>query len=195
MKQALYIDCCIRGERSRTARLANAFFAALSPDYAVTRLNLMDEGLSPLTGKFFEEREALLQAGELTHPRFRYAHQIAQADLVVMAAPFWDLSFPALLKIYIENVSVEGITFRTGDSGLEGLCRGKRLVFLTTRGGIYPPDSAWEQAVPYLRAIQIFFGFDAFSFVAADGMDIQGFDGCAALETACGEAAALAGTL
>ena len=62
----------------------------------------------PFQEGFFWQRERLLETGELTHPRFRYAHQFKNADRIVIAAPFWDLSFPALLKVYIENVSVQG---------------------------------------------------------------------------------------
>lgn len=195
MKQALYIDCCVRREDSRTAKLAEAFLHALPEEYAVTRIDLMTEGLQPLMTDSLRVRDALLAVGKRDHPRFRYAHQIAAADLVVMAAPFWDLSFPAALKIYIENVSVDGITFRSTEKGLEGLCRGTDLVFLTTRGGIYGEGNSWEQAVPYLAAIKEFFGFDRFHSIAADGMDLRGFDAAGALAEACSRAEALAGSL
>ena len=186
--KALYIDCCIRGEESRSARLAQAFLENLSPEYEVTHRCLMEEALYPLTAE-------TLRQGKTDHPRFRFAHEIAEADLVIMAAPFWDLSFPALLKVYIENVSVEGITFRSTETGLQGLCRGKHLVFLTTRGGIYEPGSDWEQGAPYLAAIQKFFGFGDFRCVAADGLDIQGYDGEGALRKAMEEARTLAKSL
>ena len=192
MKNVLFVDCCIRGEASRTKKLADAFLSALPADCRVTRLDLMAEDLSYFKDGYFTQREQLLAAGERDHPRFRYAHQFAQADRIVIAAPFWDLSFPALLKVYIENVSVEGITFRSTEQGLQGLCRGRHLVFLTTRGGIYEPGSDWEQALPYLKAIQRFFGFGDFRYVAADGLDIQGYDGEAALQKAMDEARALA---
>ena len=195
MKKALYVDCCIRGSESRTARLAEAFLAALPEEYAVTHLNLMQEGLQPLTGDFFHGRQELLTAGDRSHPRFRYAYQIAEADLIVMAAPFWDMSFPSLLKIYIENTAVDGITFRGGENGLEGMCRAKQLVFLTTRGGFYADAPELEQATPYLKAIQKFYGIPQFACIAADGLDVVGFDGASELHKACGEAAALACTL
>ena len=72
MKHALFVDCCIRGSESRTAKLAEAFLAALPEEYTVTHLNLMQEGLQPLTGDFFQGRQQLLTAGDRTHPRFRY---------------------------------------------------------------------------------------------------------------------------
>ena len=101
MKKVLYIDCCIRRENSRSKELAEFFIDQLEKTgkYNVERLCLMDEGLSYFSDGFFLQREALLAEGKFDHPRFRYAHQFAAADKIVIAAPFWDLSFPALLKV------------------------------------------------------------------------------------------------
>lgn len=194
MRKLLVIDCCIRKEESRTRTLLESFLHAVPIDCAVERLVLTEENLAPLTGDFFEQRQRLLEAGDFSHPRFRYAHQFAQADLVVIAAPFWDLAFPALLKIYIEQVSVDGITFGAGENGLTGLCRGTDLVFLTTRGGFYTGD-AMEMGSRYLDALHTFFGFGRYRCVAADGMDVAGFDAKASLQNACEAAKALAASL
>lgn len=195
MRQLLYVDCCIRGEQSRTHQLGEAFLAALPEGWNVTRLDLMKEGLQPLMPDTLASRDEAMARGDMNAPRFRYAHQIAAADAVVMAAPFWDLSFPALLKVYIENVTVDGITFESTAQGLKGLCRGTDLVFLTTRGGIYGENNDWEQAIPYLGAIKKFYGFDRFHAIAADGMDVQGFDGAGELKKAMEKAENLARTL
>ena len=134
VKRALYIDCCIRGKQSRTRKVAEAFLAALPKTWKVTTVNLMREDLRPLSGEFFAGREELLQTGKIDDVRFDRARQLAAADLVVIAAPFWDMSFPALLKIYIENVSVEGITFRGTEEGLRGLCRAEQMCIRDRRG-------------------------------------------------------------
>lgn len=195
MKELLFIDCCIRGEQSRTAALARAFLAAVDPaQWHITRLDLMQEGLKPFCGDFFEQRQTLLEQGALDHPRFRYAHQFAAADAVVIAAPLWDLSFPALLKIYIENVSVDGITFGCNAAGCYGICKGSDLVFLTTRGGFYE-GSPMEQGSRYLAALKDFFGFDRYTCVAADGLDSDGSDPAAILQDACIKAAQAAAKL
>ena len=191
MKKLLLIDCCIRKEQSRTRTLMEAFLRAVPDGYAVQHLVLTEENLAPLTGDFFDQRQRLLEAGNLSHPRFRYAHQFADADAVVIAAPFWDLAFPALLKIYIEQVSVDGITFGAGKEGLAGLCRGTDLIFLTTRGGFYTGD-AMEMGSRYLDALHTFFGFDRYQCIAADGMDVAGFDAEASLQKACEAARKLA---
>ncbi|MCI8651904.1 MAG: flavodoxin [Oscillospiraceae bacterium] len=195
MKELLFVDCCVRGEESRTKKLAQAFLNAVDQTkYHVTVINPEAEGMQPLTGAFFAQREKLLAQGALDHPRFRYAHQLAQADVVVFAAPFWDLSFPAILKVYIENVSVDGITFGCNAQGLYGACRGSRMVFLTTRGGYYS-NSPLEQGSRYLEAIKDFFGFQSYSCIAAEGMDAEGSNPSVLLADACGRARGLAASL
>ena len=177
MKKLLYIDCCIRREQSRTRVLAERFLKAVEArgEYEITRLVLMDENLSYFADGFFEQRQRMLDARALDEPRFRYAHQFAEADKIVIAAPFWDLSFPALLKVYIENVSVEGISFGCDESGCFGICKATDMLYLTTRGGDYSEESEacyLEQATPYLESMCAFFGIERFRCVAADGLDL-----------------------
>lgn len=191
-KTILFVDSLIRRNESRTKRLADAFLNAVdSSKYEITHLVLEKENLSPLVGDFFEERQKLLLKSDFSHPRFRYAHQFAQADIVLIAAPFWDLSFPALLKIYIENISVDGITFRCGNQGLDGICKGTDLVFLTTRGGFYK-DNEFEQGSRYLDALHTFFGFDHYHCIYAEGIDDPATDVEALLKSVSNDVVALA---
>lgn len=94
MRKLLVVDCCIRKEESRTKKILERFLSAVPSDCEVERLVLTEENLAPLMGDFLDQRQRLLEAGDLSHPRFRYAKQFANADLVVIAAPFWDLAFP-----------------------------------------------------------------------------------------------------
>ena len=173
MKKVLFVDCCIRREHSRSKQLADFFLGELQKkgDYEIETLCLMDENLSYFSEGFFLHREALLAEGKLDHPRFRYAHQFAEADKIVIAAPFWDLSFPALLKVYIENLCVDSITFHTDEHGLHGLCKADHMVFLTARGAFYT-DSPLEQGSRYLEQMAGFFGIEKYDCVAAEGLDI-----------------------
>ncbi len=174
MIHVLYIDCCIRGELSRTRKLAETFLAELSRtgEYAVERLTLMDEPLVPFQNGFFRQREELLEAGKLDHPRFRYAHQFKAAERIVISAPFWDLSFPALLKVYIENLCVQGITFDCDEkNGTYGVCKAERMLFLTTRGGALE-GSPLDNGTKYLSDMAKFFGIPRFDHIAADGLDL-----------------------
>lgn len=173
MKKVLFVDCCIRRDESRSKQLAEHFLGELQKkgEYEIETLCLMDENLSYFSEGFFLQREALLAEGKLDHPRFRYAHQFAEADKIVIAAPFWDLSFPALLKVYIENLCVDSITFHTDEHGLHGLCKADHMVFLTARGAFYT-DSPLEQGSRYLEQMAGFFGIEKYDCVAAEGLDI-----------------------
>lgn len=176
MKKVLFVNCCIRREESRSLKLAQQFLSFLDPnEYEVEELCLMDEPLEYFKDSFFAQRERLLADKKFDHPRFRYAWQFKNADKIVIAAPFWDLSFPALLKVYIENLCVEGITFGCNENGCFGTCAADKLVYITTRGGIYA-DSPLEMGAKYIEAMCQFFGIDKFECVCAEGIDIFGVD-------------------
>lgn len=188
-KKILYINACVRGEASRTAQIANTFFDELEkahPEAVVTEKNLML--LNPLFLNYFsfKQREELLKAGNYSHATFSLANEFAAADEIVIAAPFWDLSFPAVLRTYLENVSIAGISFEVTAEGYRGLCTAKRLVFITTRGGIYskPPQSHTELGASYIRALSEMFGIESFECIAAEGLDIEGADVQALVKTA-----------
>lgn len=187
----LILNGCIRGESSRTLKLLETFLQEMKKHLPkgciLTQLNLSELPLRPLVGSFFEEREQLLAENNRSHPRFDYAHQFAQADRIILAAPFWDLSIPAIVKIYIENISLDGITFGCNETGMYGLCKAKDLLFFTARGGIYG-DGPMEQGARYLEALCNMFGIDTFRCIAAEGMDFFPEQESAIMERAIKEA-------
>lgn len=172
MKKLLYVDCCIRKDSSRTKLLGDYFLSKLDKnEYEVDYLSLMDLDLMYLNTKSLEERDKLILEGKLNHPRFNYAHQLRGADKIVIASPFYDLSIPALLKVYIENCTVDGITFKSTAKGLIGLCKADHLLYIVTRGGLME-GSPLEMGTSYLAGICKFLGIDRFSYVYADGLDM-----------------------
>ena len=188
MKTLLYVDCCIRREGSRTRKLAEAFVNNLPEGWRVETVTLMDEPLLPLMEGGFRQRDELLQRGDFGHRRFDYAWQFQKADAILIAAPFYDLSIPALLKVYIENVSVDGITFLCDAAGLRGNCLAQSMTFLTSRGGFYN-DSPDEMGSRYMEALCRFFGAGTYRCIAADGVDMDPSKTPAILAAACDEAA------
>lgn len=182
MEEILWIDACIRPE-SRTARLARHVLERL--DGHVTRLDLSEAGLRPLDLARLERRDALLREGRFDDPMLSHARQFARADIIVLAAPFWDLSFPAIVKIYLENIMAVGVTFRYSPQGVPvGLCRAKRLIYVTTAGGPLPEH---DGAFDYISALaRGFFGIPEVVRFFADGLDLYGAD----VEALLGEAMA-----
>lgn len=177
MENLLFINACVRGERSRTLRLARRFldaYQARHPDTVITERNLCAERLQPQYPEVLEERDELWNAGRLDQPMFDPARQFAAADRIVIAAPFWDLCFPAILKIYLERISVTNITFGYDEQGNNvGLCKAGKLLLITTRGGNFSlPETAWmEMGARQLEALCAMYGIPSFQCLAAEGLD------------------------
>ena len=171
MRKLLVVDCCIRKEESRTKKILERFLSAAPSDCEVERLVLTEENLAPLVGDFFEQRQRLLETGDFSHPRFRYAKQFANADLVVIAAPFWDLSFPSLLKVYLEQVSVAGLTFGyTQEGQCVGHCRARRLLYFSTCGGYVGEE---HLGFAYVKALGAMLGIPECVPYILEGLDID----------------------
>ncbi len=193
MGYLLYIDSTVRPAGvSRTARLGEEFlrgYREAHPDAEVRVRCLPEMGLKPHTWESLQQRDALLAAGQESDARFELAREFAEADTLVMAAPFWDLSFPAYLKLYFENVSCCGITFGFDGNRMFGRCRCRKVLFLTTRGGVFSGvDSDMEQAMPQLRAYSKMFGLGEVDIVFAEGIDLDTCDGDALLQAAAARA-------
>ena len=167
----LYINCCAR-EESRTNRLARAVLQKLGGDF--TELKLYEANLKPLDRDTMNKRTALIERGDYSDPMFDYAKQFASADTIVIAAPYWDLSFPATLKIYIENIYVTGIVSAYDESGMPvGLCKAKELYYVTTAGGPYDPAYSYGYVESLAKS---FFGIPVTHLVKAEMLDIVGND-------------------
>lgn len=172
MSELLYVDSCVNRATSRTERLARTLLKRLAGDEVhVHELVLEDENLSPLTGELVNVRVAALEAGDFSHPVFRHAKQFAAADEIVIAAPYWDFSFPSMLKVYLERLCSQGVTFRYSELGVpSGMCRARRVWYVTTAGGyIGEFDFGFEQ----VKAICTqFFGIEDVRCLRAEGLDI-----------------------
>ena len=129
----LFIDACPRAQ-SRTRRLAEKVIACMNGE--VTMLKLSEARLPDINEEAAAKRAADSRSSDFTDSVYDYAKQFASADAIVIAAPFWDLSFPAILKKYIEAITVSGITFKYSEEGIPvGKCRAGKLFYVTTAGG------------------------------------------------------------
>ena len=166
----LFINACVR-ERSRTRRLAERLLSRLGGD--VVELRLSEVSFPTADQAFLNERDRLITASDFANPMFDVARQFAQADQIVIAAPYWDLSFPASLKQYFEQINVVGVTFRyTADGIPQGLCRAEKLFYVTTAGGPILSDAfGWG----YVEALaKGFYQIPFVRCVKAEGLDIVG---------------------
>ena len=166
----LFINASVR-DRSRTAELAKFFLDRLGDK--VREINLQNEKIQPLDRESVMLRDRLIAEHITDHPLLQYAREFSQADTIVIAAPFWDLSFPSLLKIYLEAVSVVGLTFCYENNAPRGLCRAERLFYITTAGGPIISDFGFS----YVKELaETFYGIKQTKCFRAEGLDIIGAD-------------------
>ena len=165
----LYINACVRTE-SRTDRIARALLSKLKAP--IEEIYLPGADLLPLNKERLNKRNELIEKRKFDDPIFDLSKQFARADIIVIAAPFWDLSFPAILKTYLENIYVVGIVSDYGADGMpRGLCNAKKLYYITTAGGPYVPDYSYD----YLKSLATgCFGIKETELIKAEMLDIEG---------------------
>ena len=167
----LYINACVRSE-SRTDRIARALLEEITDKYGEIRLSEIH--LHPLSEEELNKRTAYIEKGEYSNPMFDPAKQFADAEIIVIAAPYWDMSFPASLKVYLENIYVTGIVSEYGPDGKpHGLCKAKKLYYVTTAGGPYVPNFSYD----YIKKLaNECFGIRETALIKAEMLDVVGFD-------------------
>ena len=167
MRNLLYIDACIRDEESRTKRIAEPIVAELANRYNVTKLALNDLDLDVVQKELLNKR----MHGEIPQKVMAWAEQMRDADRIVIAAPFWDMSIPAALKVFFELCSIFDVTFKSNDKTCYGNCQAEKMMYITTRGMDIATGDELEQATPYLKALSWLWGIGPLQVVAAQNMD------------------------
>lgn len=97
--------------------------------------------------------------------------QFVAADKYIFVTPFWNFSFPPIMKAYIDAICVAGKTFTYTEQGPVGLLTNKKAVHIQARGGVYAegPAADLEFGHRYLTAIMNFFGVPSFEGVIVEG--------------------------
>lgn len=168
----LFINACVRG-KSRTLILAKRLLDTLDGDIKEVRL---EEIAFPVVNEeFISLRDSLVRDGSFDDPIFDPGRDFAAADTIVIAAPYYDLSFPSMLKQYFEQINVVGLTFAYSENGTpEGLCKAKDLYYVTTAGGPVISDA---YGFGYVKALaETFYGISNVYQIKAEGLDIAGAD-------------------
>lgn len=174
MSKVLYIKANIKPEgQSRTFQVSDTFIEEYKKQHSEDEIITLDlykedidflrpEDLGVLFGPKTEESKQ--------HPHLKYAYQFVEADKYIVATPMWNLSFPAILKAYLDYVSVSGITFQYTANGPVGLCKDKKALYIVARGGAYE-NTPVEMGERYLRTIFGFFGITDMETIALENLD------------------------
>lgn len=166
MKKLFHIDSCLR-TGSKTKRIADALIDRLSERYEVETIRLSDYDFPIVKDEILNDRSNGIVPEEYAN----IARKIAAADRLVISAPFWDMSFPSALKVFLENMSLFNVTFASNEKECYGLCKAEKVLYITTRGMNIKTGDAMEQATPYIKAISKLWGLGELHVIASENID------------------------
>ncbi|WP_210638972.1 FMN-dependent NADH-azoreductase [Pseudomonas sp. Tri1] len=174
----LHIDSSILGDNSASRQLSREVveaWKAAEPGITVTYRDLAADAISHFSAQTLVAAgtSAELRDAALKHEADLSASTMAEflaADAVVIAAPMYNFSIPTQLKAWIDRIAVAGQTFRYTEAGFEGLCGGKKLVIVSTAGGLHAGQPSGVGHEDYLKVMFGFLGITDIEFVRAEGL-------------------------
>jgi len=92
------------------------------------------------------------------------------ADVVVIGAPMYNFTISSQLKAWIDRIAVAGKTFRYTENGPVGLAGDKKVVIVSTAGGVHAGQPTGAAHEGYLRTVLGFFGITDIEVVRAEGL-------------------------
>ncbi|PSV43145.1 FMN-dependent NADH-azoreductase [Photobacterium indicum] len=96
-------------------------------------------------------------------------NELQNSDTIVIAAPMYNFSVPTQLKNWFDIIARAGVTFSYTENGPVGLITGKKVIVVTTRGGMHK-DGPTDTMVPYLKTILGFIGLTDVEFVYGEAL-------------------------
>ena len=167
MKKLLYITVNSKPEiLSSSKTVGRAFvnrFIEKYPDFKVEELDLYKEHVPRLEYEYFESRNCIVSkdaANKLSEKQKnevqkinKLCKQFIEADVYIIAAPMWSLSFPAPLKEYIDCIVQVHMTISLPEKGgkPKGLLNDKdrAAVYIQSSGG----DITWMMRPVFNRGL------------------------------------------
>src|SRR5262249_36220645 len=154
------------------------------PTAQVAHRDLIESPISHLSGELLQVLRPAPGSTPPTGPTLRaeadqtntLIEELLSADVLVIGAPMYNFSIPSQLKAWIDRVAQAGRTFRYTSEGPRGLAGGKKVIVVSTRGGIYAGtayEAAMDHQEAYLRTVLNFLGMTDVSFVRAEGISVK----------------------
>lgn len=186
MSKLLYIKCNMKDDTSsRTIGISDYFlkkYAEKDPELEITEIDLFTGNIPGIDkdifsawghlqkGNSFEDlsdvqKQKLSKVNEITE-------QFIAADRYVFSFPMWNLSCPAEIKKYIDNVTIVGKTFKYTEKGPIGLLsnQNKKALIVSTYGGFHFGKKE-DFCTPYVESLLKFLGIDDVESIVAEGLD------------------------
>ncbi|WP_340608521.1 FMN-dependent NADH-azoreductase [Xenorhabdus bharatensis] len=176
MNKLLVLKSSIMAQNSQSNKIADHFIEQWSASYADSNITIRDLAEEPVPVLDGELLGAMRPSGAELTERQKMALALSDEliaelkanDVIVITAPMYNFSIPTQLKNYFDLIARAGVTFRYTESGPEGLLKGKRVIVLSSRGGIYQ-QTPKDLITPHLQIFLEFIGITDVKFVFAEG--------------------------
>ncbi len=201
MRKTLIVSYLARGERSNTKKILDAFSLCIKGSSVETLdlCKILPDFFTPDRLSVYYERNyggQKIEPGReaLMKKMDEMAAQLKSADILVIASPMNNFSYPAPLKAYFDSVMQKGVTWTIGPDGYEGLMKGKKALVITSSGGVYENESAvYDHFTGLARANLGLMGFEPIEVVSAAGLNMFPEKAAGIIEEACIKISAIAG--
>lgn len=194
----LQIDSSITGAASVSRQLTASIVECLArttPGLTIVRRDVEAAPLPHLDHRMLSASLADPQTRSDLETNAKVLDEFLKADVVVIGAPMYNFTISSQLKAWIDRILVAGKTFKYTAQGPQGLAGGKKVIIVSSRGGIYTPGSVragLDFQESYLRAVFAFIGIDDVEIVRAEGLAVGAGQKEAALNQASESVAAIA---
>lgn len=174
----LHIDSSILGDNSASRQLSQQVvqaWQAAEPGVEVIYRDLAADAISHFSsatllaaGTPEEARDAALaHEAKLSAETLQ---EFLDADALVIGAPMYNFSIASQLKAWIDRIAVAGKTFRYTEAGPEGLCGNKKVIVVSTAGGLHVGQPTGVGHEDFLKVFLGFIGITDVEFVRAHGL-------------------------
>lgn len=173
-ERTLILKSSILGQYSQSNKLIDHLTTLLSQagknytvrDLATDALPVLDEAV---IGSFSAGDSLTDAQQQLVTLSDGLIEELSAHQTLVIAAPMYNFHIPTQLKNWIDLVARAGVTFRYTENGPEGLIKGKKVIIITTRGGIHK-DSPTDVMIPYLKTVLGFIGLNDVEVIYGEGL-------------------------
>lgn len=173
----LEVQASARGTGSISRELTADLIAALEDRHGRADITLRDLALGlPFVDEawvganFTPDEERTSTHRQILSRSDDLVAELQAADVIVIGAPIYNFSVPAVLKAWIDMIARARLTFRYTETGVEGLLSGKKVYVVVPSGGV-PVGSPMDFATPYLRHALGFVGITEVEIIGAQGAD------------------------
>ncbi len=174
--QILRVDSAVTGENSVSRELTQALadhFAAKNPGATLIERDLATAPLAHIdavtTGAIRLPQDAHTPEMQAAFAGERAVlDEFLGSDVVIIGAPMYNFTIPSQLKAWLDRLGVPGVTFSYSEAGPKGLAGGRKVIVVSSRGGVYEQDTPFEHQETLLRDFLSFIGIDDPVFIRAE---------------------------